>query len=315
MIEITAIGKSYGPIQAVKDVSFSVGKGEIVGLLGPNGAGKTTLLKILTGYHYHDYGGVKIGGGDILEESERVKSIIGYLPENAPVYSELTVFEYLDFIAGARGLSSRDRDTAIGKAFEECGLTEVAYRTIDQLSKGYRQRVGLAQAILHDPEILILDEPTTGLDPNQIMEIRRLIRDLGKKKTVILSTHVLREVEAVCTRILIMNGGEIIASGTSEEIGRQMRGGTIFTLTAKGDLKRAAETVIKIGCVEELLSVEEGRESVRLQVAVHPDRDAGEELFDWAVENNLKLTEMKRSEMSLEDIFIQLTGKEGAVHE
>ncbi|MFP4563814.1 MAG: ATP-binding cassette domain-containing protein [Spirochaetia bacterium] len=314
MIEVTEIGKSYGPIQAVKDVTFSVGKGEIVGLLGPNGAGKTTLMKILTGYHYPDYGRVMIGGKDILENPEHVKSIIGYLPENAPVYSELTVFEYLDFIAGARGLGPERRDTAIAGALEECGLTEVVYRPIDQLSKGYRQRVGLAQVIIHDPDILILDEPTSGLDPNQIMEIRRLIKDLGREKTVILSTHVLREVEAVCTRILIMNDGEFIASGTSEEIGRQMRGGIVITLSVKGD-KRAVETVAEVGCVEEVISTEEAEGRLRLQVAVRQGGDAGEELFDWAVTNGLKLTEMCRSEMSLEDIFIQLTGKEGAVHE
>lgn len=315
MIEVTAIGKSYGPVQAVKDVTFSVGKGEIVGLLGPNGAGKTTLMKILTGYHYHDYGRVMIGGKDILENPEMVKSIIGYLPENAPVYSELTVYEYLDFIAGARGLGPERRDTAIAGVLDECGLTEVVYRPIDQLSKGYRQRVGLAQVIIHDPDILILDEPTTGLDPNQIMEIRRLIKELGREKTVILSTHVLREVEAVCTRILIMNDGEFIASGTSEEIGRQMRGGTVITLLVKGDKKRAVETVGAVGAVEEVISTEEAEGRLRLQVAVRQDGDAGEEIFDWAVTNGLKLTEMSRSEMSLEDIFIQLTGKEGAAHE
>ena len=315
MIEVSAIGKSYGLIQAVKDVSFSVGSGEIVGLLGPNGAGKTTLLKILTGYHYHDYGRVEIGGKDILDDPEGVKSVIGYLPENAPVYSELTVYEYLDFIARARNVAPERRDRAIEGALEECGLTEVVFRPIDQLSKGYRQRVGLAQAIIHDPAILILDEPTTGLDPNQIMEIRRLIKEVGKEKTVILSTHVLREVEAVCTRILIMNEGEIIASGTSDEIGRQMRGGTVFTLTAKGNTKGAAETLPGLGCVEEVLSIEEADGTIRIQVAVRQESEAGEEIFDWAVANGFKLTEMTRSEMSLEDIFIQLTCKEGAAHE
>jgi ABC-2 type transport system ATP-binding protein len=256
-----------------------------------------------------------IGEDDILEDPEGVKSRIGYLPENAPVYSELSVYEYLDFIAGARDVRSELRDRAIERALEECGLTEVVFRPIDQLSKGYRQRVGLAQAILHDPEILILDEPTTGLDPNQIMEIRRLIKELGKKKTVILSTHVLREVEAVCTRILIMNDGEIIASGTSEEISRQMRGGTVLTLSVKGDPKRAMDSVGAVDCVEEVLSSEEREGSLNLQVAVRRESEAGEEIFDWAVANEFKLTEMTRNEMSLEDIFIQLTRKEGTLHE
>ena len=209
MIEVKNLVKNYGRFPAVKGVSFSIGKGDIVGLRGPNGAGQTTIMKVLTCYHYPDGGSATLNGYDAIREPLQVKHQIGYLPEMAPVYTDLNVYEYLNFIAEARGIDGAEKGARIEKTAAECGLTSVLYKEIGNLSKGYRQRVGLAQAILHEPEILILDEPTTGLDPNQIIEIRNLIKKIGKEKTVLLSTHILQEVEAVCDRDAAINALEV----------------------------------------------------------------------------------------------------------
>ena len=228
MLLLEDVHKSYADFHAVKGVSFSVARGEIVGLLGPNGAGKTTILRILTAYHFPSSGRVEIDDLELLAYPEEIKNKIGYLPENAPVYSELTVAEYLEFQAGVRMDSAKERRAGIARAVKSCGLEEEYNRPISELSKGYRQRVGLAQAIVHDPEILILDEPTSGLDPNQIQEIRELIRSLGKKKTIILSTHIMQEVEAVCDRVLILNKGLIAAEGDTKSIGSELKGDDCF---------------------------------------------------------------------------------------
>ncbi|MEE8440312.1 MAG: ATP-binding cassette domain-containing protein [Spirochaetia bacterium] len=307
MIEATNLTKRFGQVHAVHDVSFSVGKGEIVGLLGPNGAGKTTIMKILTGYHYPTAGTVTVNGHDVCTDPVAVKSSIGYLPENAPLYDDLTVREYLDFIADARRLTGRDRANATARALKLCGLGAQINRPIDELSKGFRQRVGLAQAILHDPSILILDEPTTGLDPNQIQEIRHLIRTLGSEKTVILSTHILQEVEAMCDRVLILNEGEIAASGTTEEIGRELKGETVFTVQIAGGAipaatRRALEPIGR--CVTERLR-NEGAE-LELRVALAEGR-GGEDLFRWAVDNHLTIGALVPERYSLEEIFTRLT--------
>jgi len=205
MIEASNLGKRYGTLEAVRGVSFSINPGEVVGLLGPNGAGKTTIMKILTCYMFPSSGSATVNGWDIFERPLEIKKLVGYLPENAPLYTDLNVLEYLSFMAESRSLKGNAKTERIEWAVEECGLKSVVYRSIDTISKGFRQRTGLAQAILHDPEILVLDEPTTGLDPNQIIEIRELIKRLGKEKTVILSTHILQEVEATCGRVLILN--------------------------------------------------------------------------------------------------------------
>ena len=234
MIEVTNLSKRYGSLEAVKGVSFGIPKGEVVGLLGPNGAGKTTIMKVLTTYMYPSGGTATVNGFDIFEQPLEIRKSVGYLPENAPLYTDLNVKEYLDFVADARSLRGERKKERIEWVIEECGLQSVLYRNIDKLSKGYRQRTGLAQAILHDPEILILDEPTTGLDPNQILEIRELIRRHGQKKTVILSTHILQEVEATCSRVLILNEGQIAAQGTVQEIQRGLQGEVQLALTVKG---------------------------------------------------------------------------------
>ena len=218
MIEAENLVKRYGPFEAVKGVSFRIDQGQVVGLLGPNGAGKTSIMRILTCYHFPTEGTARVDSHDVVAQPRRVRESVGYLPENAPLYEDMKVREYLGFIADARGMGGTLRRDRMEMVTATCGLSPVFGREIRRLSKGYRQRVGLAQAILHDPAVLVLDEPTSGLDPNQIVEIRSLIKSLGEKKTVILSTHILQEVEALCRRVLIMNAGRLVAQGTPDEI-------------------------------------------------------------------------------------------------
>jgi ABC-2 type transport system ATP-binding protein len=313
MVVVEDLRKSYGTFEAVKGVSFSVSGGEaggeIVGLLGPNGAGKTTIIKILTCYHYPTSGRASVDSLDVYEDALAIKKRVGYLPENAPVYQDLTVAEYLDFIANARNLAGGLKKERTDWAVHECGLEKMYYRGIDTLSKGYRQRVGLAQAIIHDPEILILDEPTTGLDPNQIIEIRELIRRLGEKKTVILSTHILQEVEAVCSRVLILNEGRIAAQGTVEEITKGMKGEVLFHATLKGaDADSLKAGLPEIPGFRKLLSATAaGAGAVSVKFSMDPVDDGGERIFDWAVGRRLKLLELAQERFSLEDIFVKLT--------
>jgi ABC-2 type transport system ATP-binding protein len=312
LIHTEDLSKSYGETHAVRNVTFSIGKGEVVGLLGPNGAGKTTLMKILTCFHFPDFGSASGGGYDIYDHPHEIKGMIGFLPENAPLYTELNVFEYLEFITDARKVDPLRKGDYMDRAIDVCGLNGVVYKPIDQLSKGFKQRVGLAQAIIHNPRVLILDEPTTGLDPNQIIEIRKLIQELEKEKTVILSTHILREVEAVCQRVMIMNRGGIIASGTPNEISDQMRGGAQVSVRLKGrGFNRFTDELKKddrIDRVEEQSSDDDVRE---YHIGAGDKDIACELIFDTAVAQGFKLLEMKAVEMSLEDIFIELTGKEG----
>jgi ABC-2 type transport system ATP-binding protein len=313
MIEVKELSKSYGAFEAVKNVSFSVGKDQVVGLLGPNGAGKTTIMKILTGYHFPSSGTALIDGISAAEFPVEVKKRIGYLPESVPLNSDLTPEETLKFVAAAREIPKAERKEAIDRSIEACGLGAYRNRKIDTLSKGYKQRVGLAQAIIHDPPILILDEPTTGLDPNQIIEIRALMTELGKSKTVILSTHIMQEVEAVCSNVLILNEGKIAAQGTPEEISLAMESGNTWSLIVKcqGGLSDAPSWVrdrlSSLGKEAGAVSAE-GRDdgTVRLTFSLR-EEEAGEAIFDWAVAQNFKLLEMNRKSLSLEDIFVKLT--------
>ena len=322
MIEVRGLRKNYGAFEAVKDLSFSVGKEQVLGFLGPNGAGKTTVMKILTGYHYPSGGEALVDGRSVEEESAEVKRLIGYLPESVPLYGELSVEEYLSFIAAAREIPREDRRKALERSLEACGLLPMRTRRIETLSKGYKQRTGLAQAILHDPPILILDEPTSGLDPNQIIEIRGLIRELGKRKTVILSTHILQEVEAVCSRVLILSEGRIAAQGTPEEIAGTLKGGDTWELLLKGGgetglaaiREKFARTGGRLGGEPASLSLE-NREGglVRASFFIAGETGntaAGEQIFDWAVAEGLKILGMTRKKLSLEDIFVKLTTEE-----
>jgi ABC-2 type transport system ATP-binding protein len=317
MIEVNSLTKRYGPVEAVKDVSFSVGKDQVLGFLGPNGAGKTTIMKILTGYHFPSEGTALVDGISVQDDPVEVKSRIGYLPESVPLYGDLTPLEYLTFIAQARLIPRQEQKARIQSALEACGLRQVAGKKIENLSKGYKQRVGLAQAIIHDPPILILDEPTSGLDPNQIIEIRGLITELGKRKTVILSTHILQEVEAVCSQVLILNEGRIAAQGKPEEIAGTMKGGDTWELILKGadvaglrDGLSLPEGDIKPG------SISDGPDGTVKVSFFLPVREAGNEwadgerIFDWAVFRGFKILRMDRKRLSLEDIFVKLTSEE-----
>jgi ABC-2 type transport system ATP-binding protein len=313
MIEVDNIVKTYRAIRAVSGVSFHVGRGEIVGLLGPNGAGKTTIMKILTCYHFPDAGTARLGDHDVFDEPEAIKSIVGYLPETAPLYSDLKVREYLEFIGDARGMTKQDVSLRIDWVIEKCGLAEVIDRNIAQISKGFRQRTGLAGAILHDPAILILDEPTGGLDPNQIIEIRSLIRELGKEKTVIISTHILQEVEAVCGRVLILSRGRLAAQGTTDEIGSEIKGENVYKLLLKGNhVDAASEELRTLPSLRRIIDITKtGREMVRIRCTLETDGRGGEQLFDWAVAKQYKILELIPESLSLEDIFIRLTAESG----
>jgi ABC-2 type transport system ATP-binding protein len=312
MIEASNLGKRYGALEAVKGVTFGIQDGEVVGLLGPNGAGKTTIMKVLTCYMYPSYGTAKLNGYDVFTDPLSIKRSVGYLPENAPLYTDLNVMEYLDFIADARGLAGALKAKRISEVIGECGLEPVVYRGIDTLSKGFRQRTGLAQAIIHNPQILILDEPTTGLDPNQIIEIRQLIRRLGQEKTVILSTHILQEVEATCNRVLILNDGQIVAQGTVEEINREMRGEVVLALTLTGS-RAPGDSLARLQGVREVLKLETAAEN-RFQAAlsVVPDSGVEERVFDWAVAEGYRIVAMVPQRLSLEELFIKLTREGGS---
>lgn len=315
MVEAQKVSKRYGHIEAVRHVDFSIGKGEIVGLLGPNGAGKTTLLKILTGYHFPSSGRVSILGYDIYTESLKIKSKIGYLPENAPVYPDLNVYEYLEFIADARGLSVADKKRRLSAAVEETGLASVVFRPIATLSKGYQQRAGLAQAVIHAPDLLILDEPTTGLDPHQIIEIRNLIKTIGREKTVILSTHILQEVEAVCSRVLIMNEGEIVAQGSTEAIRSSIQGDAVYIATVRGaKTEKIEQYVQRESRFRGLIAIGPVKEGTKIEVSIPPESADGSTIFEWAVQHKLTLVELQKKTMSLEDVFLNLTGKEETHH-
>ncbi|MGA2378050.1 MAG: ATP-binding cassette domain-containing protein [Spirochaetia bacterium] len=310
MIEADSLVKRYGPFEAVKGVSFRVEKGQVIGLLGPNGAGKTSIMRILTCYHFPTTGTARVNEHDVITHPHLVRQAVGYLPENAPLYDDMKVREYLSFIADVRGLSGARRAQRIGLVVDSCGLAEVFSREIRHLSKGYRQRVGLAQAILHDPAVLVMDEPTSGLDPNQIVEIRALIRDLGREKTVILSTHILQEVEALCRRVLIMNAGRLIAQGTPEEIARGMQEGMVLSVSLKGSLEdseaRSLESLEGVRAVGAVRRLPEGRVEVDLDVA--PGMDPSEAVYDWAVAHGCKILGMRTEKTRLEDLFARLTG-------
>ena len=328
MIKVENLRKNYGSFEAVKDVSFTVGREQVLGFLGPNGAGKTTIMKILTGYHYPLSGKVEIDGLPLEEYPLEIKKKIGYLPESNPLYGDLTPEEYLYFAASSRLLRGTERKNAIDTAINSCGLAGARKQRIDSLSKGFRQRVGLAQAIVHDPPILILDEPTSGLDPNQIIEIRSLIRELGKRKTVILSTHILQEVEAVCSQVLILNEGRIAAQGTSEEIAGTIKSASFGMDTWVVFLKGVDESILsglsipgrEIG--EKKITLQETG-IIRLDFVMGADGRPGntgdsdllysldgELIFDWAVKQGAKIIGMSRKKLSLEDIFVQLTAEE-----
>jgi gliding motility-associated transport system ATP-binding protein len=310
MIQADSLVKRYGAFEAVRGVSFRVDTGSVVGLLGPNGAGKTTLMRILTCYHFPTSGAASVEGHEVSTQPDHVRRVVGYLPENAPSYDDMKAGDFLRFIGSMRGMSGARLRERIDWAVQTCGLSPVVSREIRKLSKGYRQRVGLAQAILHDPPVLILDEPTTGLDPNQILEIRGLIRSLGSSKTVLLSTHILQEVEALCRRVLIMNAGTLIAQGTSEEIARDLKEGVVLTISIKGAPPTGLqESLAALPGVRSVSAVRaSGDERTEVDLAVRAGADPSESVYDWAVANGHKILGMSRQKASLEELFARLTG-------
>lgn len=306
MIEARNLSKSFGPTAAVRELSFRVEKGEVVGFLGPNGAGKTTTMRMLTGSLTPSDGGASVGGYDLCENPIEAKRLIGYLPESPPLYTDLTVTEYLRFAASLKGVAPREVGAAVDRAVDACGLGDVRKRLIGNLSKGYRQRTGLAQALVHDPKVLVLDEPTVGLDPKQIAEIRDLIKRLGEDRTIILSTHILSEVTMTCEKVMIIHRGSLVAEDSIENLQGRAQGERLW-LDIRGHGSES-EVLAAYGGLGGVLdaSVRDGGFELSL------DRDSGirEKIAPLAVEKGWKLLEMRLRARSLEDVFLELTGNE-----
>ena len=314
MISVESLTKRFADAEAVRGISFHVDKGEIVGLLGPNGAGKTTTMRMLTCYVPPTSGRAKVAGFDIDEQSVQVRRNVGYLPENVPLYGEMRVEEYLRFRARLKGVSRGAVGGRLDYVMGRCGLGDVRTRIIDHLSKGYRQRVGLAEALLHNPPILILDEPTVGLDPNQIRQVRELIRDLGREHTIILSSHILPEVEQICGRVIIISKGRIVAEDRTSALREAMGGGSRLEIEVKADAGALA-VLEALGAVTGVAAAraaeaDTGAGEVRASIECVPGQDPREEIFRLAVARGWVLLGLTRRQLSLEDIFVNLTTRE-----
>jgi ABC-2 type transport system ATP-binding protein len=305
-IIVDGITKTYGRQNAVDKLSFQVKTGEVLGFLGPNGAGKTTTMKAITGYLETDLGDIEVGGVSVNQNPEEVKKFIGYLPEHNPLYQDMPIIDYLGFVAGLQGVEKEKIEDRVTEMIQVCGLKSEKHKKIRELSKGYKQRVGLAQALIHNPEVLILDEPTTGLDPNQIVEIRELIKKIGREKTVILSSHILAEVEATCDRILIINNGKIVANGTAEELRRQAQGNEILKVELGNAQRNDAFTALR-----ELPSVAlvdfVDNESAAFEVQSKEGQNSAKAIFDLCVEKGWFISQITPIETKLEDIFREVT--------
>jgi ABC-2 type transport system ATP-binding protein len=307
MIKANKLTMHYGPVVALRDVSFEVRRGEIVGLLGPNGAGKSTAMKILTTYLYPTSGTVQVGGIDILDNPLAVRKIIGYLPEVLPLYMDMEVRAYLDFVGRARGLSGAKLKERTDIVIEECGLRTMYRKIIRELSKGFRQRTGLAQALIHDPDIIVLDEPTSGLDPHQIVEIRRLIRNLASSKTVILSTHILQEVEAMADRIVIINRGRIVGDGTIEELRKRAMEYDRTAISVVGDRAEVERLLSGIDGVRKVQFTGDGDGAVSFMVMSRAGTEIWRDLNKLSHAKNWVLRELSLKPLSLEETFLTLT--------
>lgn len=310
MIEVKHLTKRYGDHLALDDISFTVEDGEIVGFLGPNGAGKSTTMNIITGYLSSTEGEVKVGDIDVLEDPKEAKKKIGYLPEIPPLYVDMTVGEYLSFACDLKHVPAAQKEATIEQVSKLARVNDVKNRLIRNLSKGYKQRVGLAQAMVGDPEVLILDEPTVGLDPKQIIEVRDLIKNLSKKHTILLSSHILQEVQAVCDKLVIINHGRIVAIDTPENLSRNILQVNKLEMRIKGPKNDILRGISELDGVEsaELLRVrEEG--TVDIKVETGETTDAREEIFAFCCDNNYPILMMKTEELNLEDIFLQVTGE------
>lgn len=310
MIEVHQLTKRYAGHAAVSDISFSVSRGEIVGFLGPNGAGKTTTLRMLTGYLPPTSGSARIAGFDIFRQSIEARRKIGYMPENVPLYEDMRVREYLKFRAQLKGLSGADTRRRVGNVIDTCGLQSVRRKMIKTLSKGYRQRVGLADALVHDPELLILDEPTNGLDPNQIRQIRELIRQLATSHTVLISTHILHEVEMTCNRVIIIDNGKIKATDTPANLTRQMRAAGRIQVEIQADPEVVAGAINRLDHVKKTSPEQLDDGWTRYTIWVDSGTDARERIANLAAQHGWPLRSLFRHIATLEDVFVELTRKD-----
>lgn len=308
MIEVRNLTKKYGDHFAVQDISFSLEKGKIYGLLGPNGAGKSTTMNIMTGYIAATSGEVIIEGHDIFKEAEEAKKHIGYLPEIPPLYMDMTVWEYLFTVADLKGVPKSERKSMIGDVMEKVMITNMKDRLIKNLSKGYKQRVGIAQTLIGNPDIIILDEPTVGLDPKQIIEIRTLIKQLGEDHTVLISSHILSEIGAVCDHVVIINKGHLVVSDSTENLEKLFKGQDILCLSAQGELEKIQNILREFPAlsIADMKEAEE-TETYRFQLKVQDQADYRKQLFFRFAEAGIPLLEISRAGMSLEDIFLEIT--------
>jgi len=311
MIEVEQLSKSYGPIKAIDDISFVVEKGEILGFLGPNGAGKSTTMRILTCFMPPTSGTARVAGFDVFKDSLQVRRRIGYVPENAPLYTDMPVASFLKFVGEIKGLSRRERLQQVGDAMDACGIKDVQHRYIGKLSKGYRQRVALAQALLGNPDVLVLDEPTIGLDPRQIIDIRRLIKSLGGQKTVILSSHILPEVSMTCQRVIIINRGRLVAVDTPENLTTKVQKSSRLLVRIEGP---ATEIVQALGAVSGVQTVKQDgvgtADVVTCTIETEKDRDIRKEIAATVVQRQWGLLELRPVDVTLEDVFVRLVTEE-----
>ena len=307
MIRVENLSKNYGPVKAVSSISFDLDDGQVVGFLGANGAGKSTTLKIMTGYISPSSGNVYFNDQNIHDNTSEIQKDIGYLPELNPLYGEMRVHDYLKFISEIRGISKENFKSAFQKVVEECALNAVAHRTIGNCSKGYKQRIGLAAAMIHDPKILILDEPVTGLDPNQIVEIRQLIRKLGKEKIVIMSSHILQEIQATVDRIIIINEGSIVADGSSDSLLSDTNAMTEFSMDVENadenDINDMKATIPSI----DITSISKEDTYTKINIKYPKNNDPRSDIFNYAVDKGWTILEMFATKQNLEDIFRSLT--------
>lgn len=310
MIEVENISKSYGPTRAVSNISFRVEKGDVLGFLGPNGAGKSTTMKMVTCYLSPDEGTARVDGFDIIKDPIAVRKKIGYLPENNPLYLDMGVVEYLKFIARIRKIPKASLKTKVDRVIEICGLGSYCHKDIGELSKGYRQRLGLAQALIHDPQVLILDEPTIGLDPHQIIEIRNLIKSISGEKTIIISSHILPEISATCDRVLIIARGKIAGSGTPQELASLSGGGLTISSRIRGPGEQVMNALKNIDGVMDIRQTGEENGISSFKLTAEKGRDICEEIFFTVSRNSWSLTELHKEDINLENVFLELTTKE-----
>jgi ABC-2 type transport system ATP-binding protein len=310
VIEVSGVTKQFGRFVAVRDLAFTVSRGEVLGFLGPNGAGKTTTMRILTGFIPPTTGTARVAGHDVVRDPLAAKRKTGYLPESPPLYPEMSVADYLDFVARIKGVPSGRRKSRVAETIERCALTEVRETLTGKLSKGYRQRVGLAQALVHDPEVLILDEPTAGLDPKQINQTRDLIRSLGGSHTIVLSTHILPEVSMTCDRVVVIHRGRVVASGTTESLTEKFGGETALEVTVAGPEERASSLLLELPGVLKIETVRRGNGWVSLRLEVRSGDDARSEISRRIVGAGFGLLGLREEGMTLEDVYLRIISSE-----